>query len=238
MLPKIKHPIFNIDIPSTKKKAKFRPFLVKEEKILLIAKTAGNVSDVLLAVKQIVNNCAIDTDFNVDNIAIFDLEYIYLKLYAASVNNKIKAAFKDNMDDKVYNFEIPLDELHVNFPETVDKKIQVTKDIVVTLKYPAASLYEDKEFLNLTDVNESLFELIINTIDKIYEGDTVYDPSSYPKEEVVTWIEENLDAKAFEKIQTFLNNLPNIEHVIKYKNSLDTDRKIELTTFMDFFYFL
>lgn len=238
MLPKIQYPIFNVVIPSTKKAVKFRPFLVKEEKILLIAKSSGNVADILLAIKQIVGNCAVDADFVVDTISIFDLEFVYLKLYAASVNNKINASFRDKQDDKIYNFILDLDILKVVFPENIEKQIKVGKDVIITLKYPPCSLYEDKDFVKLTDINESLFELIIKSIDKIYEGSTVFDPASYPKEEILEWIEENIDSKSFEKLQAFLNNLPSIKYEIKYKNSLNEPKEINLDSLMDFFYYL
>lgn len=238
MLPKINHPIFNIIIPSTKKAVKFRPFLVKEEKILLIAKATNNAADILLAIKQIIGNCAIDTNFDVNTIAIFDLEYTYLRLYAASVNNKVKAAFRDSSDEKIYNFEIDLDKIEVTFPSEIDNKISVSKDVILTLKYPPCSLYEDKDFINLSDINESLFELIIKTLDKIYDGSTIHDPATYPKEELLEWIEENIDTKSFEKIQNFLDNLPNIKYIIKYKNSLEEAREIKLDSLMDFFPFL
>lgn len=238
MLPKIKYPIFNVIIPSTKKAVKFRPFLVKEEKILLIAKATNNVPDILLAIKQIVGNCAVDSDFDVDKIAIFDLEFTYLRLYAASVNNRIKAAYRDQNDEKIYNFEIDLDKITVDFPKDIDKNISISKEVIISLKYPPSSLYEDKDFINMTDINDSLFELITKSIDKIHEGSIIHDPTSYPKEELLDWIEENVDAKSFEKIQDFLGNLPSLNYNIKYKNSLDEDREIRLNSLMDFFYYL
>ena len=108
MLPKIQYPVHTIIVPSTKKKVNFRPFLVKEEKILLMAKESEKDSDILMAVKQIVNNCSTDPKFDVNSLSIFDLEYIFLKLRAASVDNTIKISYKDLEDDKVYDFEIDL----------------------------------------------------------------------------------------------------------------------------------
>ena len=106
-LPKIQTPIFNIEIPSIKKTKKFRPFLVKEEKILLLAQQ-GNDSDLLDAITQIINNCCLE-DLNISSLASFDLEYIFLKLRARSVNNLVELKYKDKEDDKIYTFEVDLD---------------------------------------------------------------------------------------------------------------------------------
>ena len=121
---KIDYPIYTIEIPSTKQKARFRPFLVKEEKLLLMAKESENSADILTAVKQIVNNCAIDPNFDVDKLAVFDLELIFIKLRAFSVDNIIKVAYKDLEDEKIYNFDIKLDEVSVIFPENNEKNYE------------------------------------------------------------------------------------------------------------------
>jgi hypothetical protein len=230
-LPKITYPQITLTIPSSKKKIKFRPFLVKEEKILLMAKLSEEESDILLAIKQVVNNCAID-EFDVNTISLFDLEYIFIQLRAASVNDTVQVSYKDNEDQKIYEFEIKLKEIKVNFPEKVDNKIKITDTSGILMKYPNSSLYEDKEFLESGD--DSFFQLILRCVDKVYDENEVYEASAYTKHELEDYI-ENLDIKTFEKIQDFMINQPKLSYVIKYKNSLGNDREIELTTLSDFF---
>lgn len=230
-LPKITYPQIVLAIPSTKKSIKFRPFLVKEEKILLMAKLSDEEKDILLAIKQVVNNCA-QEDFDIDAISLFDLEYLFIQLRAASVNDTVQVSYRDNEDEKVYDFEVKLKEIKVNFPEKVDNIIRITDNTGIVLKYPNSSLYEDKEFLESGE--DSFFQLIVRCVDKIYSDEEVYETSQYDRKELEEYI-ENLDVKTFEKIQDFMINQPKLSYKIKYKNSLGNDREIELTTLSDFF---
>ena len=109
-LPKIEYPIHLINIPSINKKIKFRPFLVKEEKLLLMAKESDNLADNLLATKQVINNCCLEP-LDINKLAIFDLEYIFLKLRALSVDNMVKLSYVDNEDNKTYTFDVDLNEV-------------------------------------------------------------------------------------------------------------------------------
>jgi hypothetical protein len=231
-LPKIKHPIHEFTIPSIRKKELFRPFLVREEKILLIAKASGDQGDILRAVKQVVNNCAINKSFDIDKIAIFDVEYLFLRLRAVSINNMVKVSYIDNEDTEVYDFEIDLLKIEVKFPEKVDQIIKVDDKITIVMKHPPASLFDDKDFANSGE--DVFYELILRCIDKIYEGDDVYDPSEYSREEIEEFLND-LDVDVFEKIQTFMSNMPKLYHRIEYKNKNQKDRVIELTSLADFF---
>ena len=231
-LPKIKHPIYEFKIPSTGKKDSFRPFLVKEEKLLLMAKASEDPADIFRAVKQIVNNCCLNESFNVDKITIFDLEYLFLKLRSISVSNIVEVSYRDNDDDDTYKFTINLDEVNVEFPENVEKVIKITENIGILMKWPEAFLFSDKEYLNSGD--QSFYELVVRCIDKIYDGEDVFDASDYtPKD-----IEEFLDScsvNTFEQIQKFISNVPRLYYKIEYKNKNNKDRKIELTSLTDFF---
>lgn len=231
-LPKIKHPTFEFKIPSTQKKETFRPFLVKEEKVLLMAKTSEDQSDIFRSMKQIINNCCVNESFDINKLTIFDLEYLFLQLRAVSVNDVAKVSYKDNEDEKVYDFEINLKEIQVNFPENIDKKIPISSTMGILMKYPSASLFDDKAFLNSGE--DSFFELIIRCIDMIYDGDNVYDPTNYTKEEMETFLDD-VGITIFEKMQQFMINTPKLSHTIKYKNSLGNDRKIEMNSLTDFF---
>ena len=231
-LPKISYPINDVKIPSLNKSFKFRPFLVKEEKLLLMAKESQTPSDILQAIKQVVNNCSIDIKFDADRLAIFDLEYIFLRLRAMSVDNVVKVTYKDYEDEKNYDFDIDLNKVEVDFPKEFDNKVVVTDKSGIILKYPSASLYDDKEFIN--SEKDYMFELIVRCVDKIYENENVFEAKDYSLKEIREFL-ENLDVKTFDKIREFLLNLPKLKYVIEYKNSLGNDRKIELNSLNDFF---
>jgi len=231
-LPKIDYPLYKIKVPSLKKEYMFRPFLVKEEKLLLMAKESDNPADVLSAIKQIINNCSTDPKFEVNKLALFDIEYMFLKLRAISVDNKVKVSFKDKEDEKVYDFDVNLDDVEIKFPTKIENNIKITDKSGIIMKYPSATLYDDQEFLNLE--KDHMFELIIRCIDSIYYEDNVFNSKDYKKQELNDFL-EGLDIKTFEKVQNFLLSVPKIEYKINYKNSMEHDREIVLSSLNDFF---
>lgn len=231
-LPVLNYPICNITIPSLKTSCKFRPFLVKEEKLLLMARESGNAADILVTIKQIINNCMISSKIDLDKLTIFDIEYIFIKLRAVSVDNKVKVAYKDNEDEKIYDFEINLEEIQVKFPENIDNIIKITKETGIIMKYPSASLYNDSEFLSLE--KDYMFELIIRCIDKIYDQEEIYEAKDYKREQLSEFL-ENLNIKTFESIQKFLLDAPKLEYKITYTNSMNNNREIILSSLNDFF---
>lgn len=231
-LPKIDQPIYNITVPSLKKKFTFRPFLVKEEKLLLMAKESKNPSDILGAIKQVVNNCSLNSNLVVEKLPIFDLEYLFLKLRAISVDNIVKITYKDFEDDKEYNFEIDLNTVEVQFPKKNDENIKITNKSGIVMRYPTASLYDDNDFMNLE--KDHMFELIVRCVDKIYYEDEIYEAKDYKKQELADFL-ENLNVATFEKVLEFLTNVPKIHHEITYTNSLGNERKIEFNSLNDFF---
>ena len=230
-LPKINHPVFKLTVPSTKKDIRFRPFLVKEEKILLMARESDDETDVMMAVKQIVNNCAID-EIDVDKLAIFDLEYLFICIRAQSVNNMVEVSYRDYEDNQLYDFEIDLNTIEVKFPENIDNTIKLSDDSGFVMKFPEAAIFSDKKFFE--SGNQSFFQLVIRCIDKFYDENNVYPSSSYTTKEIEDFL-ENLDIKSFNKVREFMNNQPTLYHVINYKNNKGNDRQIEMRTLSDFF---
>lgn len=232
-LPKISHPLFDVTVPSTKKKIKIRPMLVKEEKILLMAKTGEDATDILSAVKQVVNNCIIDSGIDVDKLAIFDIEYLFLKIRTFSVDSVSKVSYRDNEDDTIYDFEIDLNKVEVKFPEKLDKNIMIGKVNAIIMKYPEAALYSDKEFVS-TPADQILDKLVLKCIDKIVDGEETYDAKTFSEEELEEFV-NNLDVNTYAKTKDFLNTIPTLYYKIEYKNKNDKDRIIELTSLTDFF---
>lgn len=230
-LPKLDQPIFEMLVPSQNKTVRFRPFLVKEEKILLFAQQSENERDIVLAIKQILQNCIVDK-FDVNTLCTFDLEYMFLKLRSKSVNNVVEVSYRDTEDNEVYDFKIDLDEVEIQIPENVSKKIEITDKIGIMMKYPSITLLdsapEDASPLEMVEY------LVRSCIDQVYDEEDVYFVAEQPKEDVDAFI-DSLDVETYEKIRSFFNQLPRMYYKLEYKNSLGNDRLIEMTSLRDFF---
>ncbi len=230
-LPKIDQPLFEMTIPSTQKKVKFRPFLVKEEKILLVAQQSESDRDIIRAIKQVLNNCIVD-GINVDDLATFDLEYMFLKLRAKSVNNVVKLSYRDNEDDKVYDFEIDLDEIEIKKSEGITNKIQINDEVGIVMQYPSASITEELgEYESEVDL---LMFFVKKSIAEIYDSESVYVVKEQSEEELDQFI-DSLDVSTFEKIREFFEAMPRLYHALTYTNEMGNERVIELTNLKDFF---
>ena len=238
-LPKIKIPLFDVTIPSTKKDAKFRPFLVKEEKILLIAQSGGSKREMVNSLKQVINNCVTmldGTDVDVDALTTFDLEYIFLKIRSKSVENIVKLKYLDHEDEKEYEFEVRLDDIAIKYSPDHSNKVKINDDIGIVLRYPTASIIntfdkEEDEDLSETEIS---IAMVKHCIDKIYDKEQVYLVSECAPGELDEFI-DSMNVKAFEGIQKFFESMPTMYHKIEYTNSKGTARVIELTTLDDFF---
>lgn len=230
-LPIINKPTFEIVQPSQDKKIVFRPFLVKEEKILLIAQS-GNDNDVIRAITQILNNCAVNGDLDVNTLTTFDLEYMFIKLRARSVNNILDLEYLDLEDEKPYSFKVNLDEVELVKNENHSKVIKINDSTGIIMKYPYVSITNN--IPETEDKAAILDYLISNCIDSIYDEDNVYKAEEYSPEEIVEFI-NNLDIETYEKIKDFFNDMPKMYYEINYENSLGTPRKIVLGTLRDFF---
>jgi len=235
-LPKIKIPLFDVIIPSTKLEAKFRPFVVKEEKILLIAQSGGTRKEMINALKQVINNCVTllnGSDVNVDTLTTFDLEYLFLKIRAKSVDNVVTLKYIDNEDTKTYSFDIALDNIEVQYNPDHVNKIKINDEIGIILKYPTTDIVGLADDPNVTEADLST-HMIKACLDKIYDADDVYLAKDSSSEELDEFI-DSLNIKSFEAIQKFFQTMPRLYHKLEYTNSMGTERVIELTTLDDFF---
>lgn len=231
-LPKIEHPTFKVSLPSNKKQITLRPFLVKEEKILLMALQSEDSEEIVNSIKQVITNCIFDEEINVDDLATIDIEYLFIKLRARSVNNVIKLTYKDNEDDKRYDVEVNLDEVEIKYSEDHTNDIKVGKDVGIRLKYPNASL--SSQVKNVTTETELFFKILKNSIDVIYDKNNEYSVSDSSEEELDEFI-QSLDVKAFNKIQNFFTTMPRLHYEVSYVNSLGKTRTITLNSLSDFF---
>jgi hypothetical protein len=131
-----------------------------------------------------------------------------------------------------YDFDIDLNNVIVTFPENHEKTIKLSGTSGIVMKYPEASLYDDKDFLNSGE--EAFYQLVLRCIEKFYDDETVYDTKNYTVAEIADYV-DNLDVKTFDKIRDFMLNQPKLNYTIDYKNKLGNQRKIELTSLTDFF---
>lgn len=231
-LPRIEHPTFELTVPSTKQKIRYRPFFVKDEKILLIAQQSENLNDLIIAMKQIITNCVVSEGFDVNKMMTFDIEYIFLKLRANSVNNIINLTYKDNEDGKNYSVQVDLNEVNVFFDEEHTNKIKLDEKSTIILKYPGLDLPD--EVINALTPDESFFHLVLFCLDKLIIDEDIFIFSEYSKQEKEDFI-NSLDVASFGKIKKFFETMPKLKHTISYTNSLGHEQKIVLATLNDFF---
>jgi len=225
MLPKIDVPVYDCILPSNKKKVKFRPFLVKEQKLLLMATEATEVKDSVEAMKQVVKNCVLD-DVDVEALAVFDLEFLFLNLRARSVSEVVKVKYKcnnvieskgideeDKRCENVVDIDINVLEITPEFGEGHSNKIQLSDNLGIVFKYPTFEMVE-----NMTgkSENEVIFDLIIKSIDYIYDNDELYYAKDANQDELVEFI-DGLTQEHLEKIKDFFDTLPKIKKDIKFE---------------------
>jgi len=222
MLPKIDVPIYELKLISSGKSVRFRPFLVKEQKLLLMTAQSDDPKDALNVVKQISKNCIID-DIDVESLPVFDLEYIFLNLRARSVNEVVNLQYKCNNkikdesnEEKVCGslekFDINLLEITPTKSSQHDKKIMLSEKLGIMMKYPTFEMVANLKGQN---ENEILMELLINCIDYIFDDDKLYYAKDVTREELVEFV-DNLQQKDLEKIQQFFETTPKIKKSLNF----------------------
>ena len=216
-LPKLGYPTFELELPSTGKTIKYRPFLVKEEKVLLMALESKDEKQVVSAVKDLIKNCVI-TRIKVDNLPSFDLEYLFLKIRGASIGENIILTVTC-LDDNETQVEanININDVEIFKPEGHDKKIMFDENTGLVMKYPSMKEFVDREFLQKEMKTEDVYEFIADSIDQIFDSEEVYDSSTTTKKEFRTFV-DSLTTRQFEKIQKFYETAPKLSHTFKVVN--------------------
>lgn len=229
-LPKIKHPTYKLNIPSSNKQVTFRPFTVKEEKILLMAQSTGETSDSLDAIKQIINNCVLD-EIDVNSLAVFDIEYIFIQLRSKSVGEEVEILYKDGEED--VKFKVNLNDVKVKFNPLHKNKFIVHKNIGLIMRYPSL---EEVKLVNSSEEldNDKTFEILTKCIDKVFDDDKIYD--QFSKEEINEFI-LSLPMESIEGIKTFFDTMPSVEHDVVIKNKEGGVKTITLKGINSFFPF-
>ena len=226
-LPKLGYPTYELELPSTGKTIKYRPFLVKEEKVLLLALDSKDEKQVINAVKDLIKNC-VTTRIKVDTLPSFDLEYLFLKIRGASIGENIILTVTC-LDDNETQVEanINIDEVEVFKPEGHDKKIMFDDKTGIVMRYPSMKEFVEREFLQKEMKTEEVYDYIADSIDQIFDDEEVYDSSTTTKKEFRTFV-DSLTTKQFEKIQQFYTTCPKLSHTFKVVNP-NTGKESEYT---------
>jgi hypothetical protein len=230
-LPKIDLPLFELTVPSSGKKLKYRPFTVKEEKILLVAQETEELDQIILAIKQIISNCVIDV--NVDDMPMFDLEYMIIHIRAKSVTNELQFTVIDSETKEEVKLKLDLEQISLKTDDRHNKNVKVSEDYTLIMKYP--SIDKLKELQDPNNDN-AVFNMMISCIDVLMsnDGDKIYKFSDFTKEEIVEFI-EGLNAKTITDIKTFFETVPVLRIELPYKNNLGNERKFVLEGLNSFF---
>ena len=234
-LPKLDVPIYELTVPSTDEKIKYRPFLIKEEKILLIAMESGQNEDVIQAVKQIVSECTFNK-LKLGNMPMFDVEYIFLQIRSKSVGevSKLKILCRD--DGETYaNVEVDLTEIEVQVNDDHTNKIELTDEMGVIMKYPTIDSFSTAGISDITP--ENMLDVIVACIDKIYDkkGEEVYDSKDSSKKELMDFV-EGMNTTQFQNVQAFFDSMPKLRHEVTVVNpKTKKENIVALSGLNDFF---
>lgn len=211
-LPKIQQPLFELTVPSTGKKVKYRPFTVKEEKILLMAQESNDINQVMLAIKQIVNNCV--EKVNIEKLATFDFEYIMINLRARSVSNIVEFTIKDPETQEIVELSLDVNEIEVKKFDNHNKKIKVNDDIYIIMTYPTLNQINELRTAQ-GNKNEKLFKVMISCIESVVNGEEVLDLKNFAEAEIVEFV-DSLSSSHMEQIKSFFDTMPVVRYEKEY----------------------
>ena len=216
-LPQVVLPTYELEIPSNGKKIKYRPFVVKEEKLLLLALETEDEKEIENAVKTLLKGC-IQSRVKIEDLAIFDLEYIFLQIRAVSVGEVVEmnVTCKDDNETQV-RYNLNLTEVRVNKPEGHSSKIMLSDDLGIIMKYPAWKEFVTGSIMGQSATADGIVDIVASCIDQIFDAEDVYDSSTTSKKEFVQFV-EGLTNTQFEKIQEFFESTPRLEHSFTVKN--------------------
>jgi hypothetical protein len=215
-LPKLNVPKYKLKLPSDNRTVNFRPFLVKEEKLLLLATETGNESEIVVAVKDIIKSCTDITD--VDKLATFDIEYLFLQIRTKSVGESVEVNVTCPDDDETeVKVTIPLDEIKVVKTRGHKKDIKLSSDVAISMTYPNLESFVSMNFGESDNQVDQIFQMAASCVESISDENQVYDCSTVPKKELLEFFDQ-LNSKQFGEIQKFFETMPKLSHTLKVTN--------------------
>jgi len=215
-LPKLNVPKYKLKLPSDNRTVNYRPFLVKEEKLLLLATETGSQEDIVEAIKRIIVDC---TDIHdIDNLPTFDIEYVFLQIRTKSVGESVEVQVTCPDDEEtVVPVKIPMNEIKVKKDKKHKKEIKLGTDIILTMNYPSLDTFVKMNFQDDEPTVDAVFEMAAGCVKQIADAEQVYDAMDTPKEELIEFFDQ-LSSKQFQEVQDFFDTMPKLSHVVKVTN--------------------
>jgi hypothetical protein len=218
-LPKISTPIYELELPSTGKTIQYRPFLVKEEKVLVIALESEDTKQISTAIKTVIKNCIITKDIKVETLPTFDIEYLFLNIRGKSVGEEIEVNIICPDDEETsVSVKINLDDIKVQRTDNHTNKIKVDKSIMMEMKYPSLEQFIKTNFDFKSDnAMDQSFDLIASCVDKIYTEEEVWAAADCTKKELSEFLEQ-MNSSQFKEIENFFESMPKLSHKVTVTN--------------------
>ena len=216
-LPKIVTPSFELTLPSNKKKVKYRPFLVKEEKILILAIENGGMKEITMAIKDVLKNCVLTRGVKIDELPTFDIEYLFLNIRARSIGESIDLVITCPDDEKTQvTTQIYIDEVKVKTNKGHSKDIKIDDTYTMRMKYPSLDQFIDENF-NFEKETDNTFSLVASCIEMVFSKDEAWEGKDSTQEELVEFLEQ-LNSSQFKEVQKFFDTMPKLSHDIEVEN--------------------
>jgi len=218
-LPKIATPTYELELPSTGKPIQFRPFLVKEEKLLVLALESENTKEITTAIKNVIKACIQTRGIKVETLPTFDIEYLFLNIRGKSVGEEIEVNIICPDDEETYvPVKINIDDIKVSKSGEHTNKIKLDDSLIMEMKYPSLEQFVKNNFDFTEDnVMDQSFELVAACIDKIYNEEEVWAAADCSKKEITDFL-ESMNSSQFKEIEKFFETMPKLSHEIKVKN--------------------
>jgi hypothetical protein len=236
-LPKISTPVYELELPSTGQEIQYRPFLVKEEKLLVLALESENTKEITTAIKNVIKSCIQTKNIKVESLPTFDIEYLFLNIRGKSVGEEIEVNVICPDDGETYvPVKINIDEIQVQKNEEHTNKIQVDDNIVMQMKYPSLDQFIKNNFDFSGDTNmDQSFDLVASCIDKIFNDEEVWTSGDVTKKELIDFLEQ-MNSAQFKQIEKFFETMPKLSHSVKVKNpKTEVESEVVLEGLSSFF---
>ena len=237
-LPKITTAEYELKIPSTGKTIKYRPFLVKEEKILILSLESQDQKQITNAVKQVLKECVLTKGVKIDQLASFVIEYLFLNVRSKSVGETIDLVVTCGDDGKTeVPVQVAIDDIKISKSDEHSPDIELSDGYTVRMKYPSLQQFIDNNFGDDDgkDVVEKSFEMIASTIDMVYNDEEMFSAAECTKKELKEWV-ESLTSSQFQKIEKFFETMPKLQHTLEVVNpNTNKKNKVVLEGLSDFF---
>ena len=217
-LPKITTSEYELELPSNGKTVKYRPFLVREEKILILALESANQKEITNAVKQVIKECVLTKGIKIEQLPAFDIEYLFLNIRGKSVGESIDLLVTCGDDGETeVGVTVPIADIQVVKSEEHTKDIEIGDGWTVKMKYPSLSQFIETNFTESADTVEKSFQVIASCIDIVYNKDDMFAAADCTKKELKEWV-ESLTSQQFQKIEKFFETMPKLTHTLKVVN--------------------